>query len=29
MLADDFPTSHGEDLGSKSSADLDVLVAEC
>ena len=27
--ADDFLTEHGEDLGSKSSADIDVLVAEC
>jgi NTE family protein len=27
--ADDFLTGHGEDLGSKSSADLDVLLAEC
>ena len=27
--ADDFLTSHGKDLGSKSSADFDVLLAEC
>ena len=27
--ADEFLTSHGTDLGSKSSADLDVLLAEC
>jgi NTE family protein len=27
--AGDFLTSHGADLGSKSSADLDVLLAEC
>ena len=27
--ADEFLTSHGADLGSKSSADLDVLLAEC
>ena len=27
--ADDFLTSYGADLGSKSSADLDVLLAEC
>jgi NTE family protein len=27
--AGDFLTSHGTDLGSKSSADLDVLLAEC
>ena len=27
--AADFLTRHGEDLGSKSSADLDVLLAEC
>ena len=27
--AADFLTSHGADLGSKSSADLDVLLAEC
>ena len=27
--AADFLTGHGEDLGSKSSADLDVLLAEC
>jgi NTE family protein len=27
--AADFLTRHGADLGSKSSADLDVLLAEC
>jgi NTE family protein len=27
--ADDFLTRNGADLGSKSSADLDVLLAEC
>jgi NTE family protein len=27
--ASDFLISHGADLGSKSSADLDVLLAEC
>jgi NTE family protein len=27
--AADFLTSYGADLGSKSSADLDVLLAEC
>src|SRR3984893_308164 len=27
--ADDFLTSYGKDLGSKSSADFDVLLAEC
>ena len=27
--ADEFLTSHGTDLGSKSSADFDVLLAEC
>ena len=27
--AADFLTGHGEDLGSKSSADIDVLLAEC
>jgi NTE family protein len=27
--ADEFLTNHGTDLGSKSSADLDVLLAEC
>ena len=27
--AGDFLTSHGADLGSKSSADIDILMAEC
>ena len=27
--ADEFLTAHGEDLGKRSSADLDVLLAEC
>jgi NTE family protein len=27
--ADDFLTSHGEDIGRKSTTDLDVLLAEC
>jgi NTE family protein len=27
--ATDFVATHGEDLGSKSSADLDVLLADC